>query len=169
MTDKKYVIEALGKHNREEFSCGILELDNYLKTQASQDLKKNMSVTHVLTEKGKDSILGYYSISTIGIFPGDLPQESIMKLPRYPMLPGILLGRLAVDQKYRGQGMGESLLVDALKRSLSASTQIGIVAIVVDAKNEEGVEFYKHYGFLNLPENRFKLFLPLKTLKELDL
>jgi GNAT superfamily N-acetyltransferase len=160
-TEAKYVIEPLEKQDRAEFSCGVTELDWYLQIQARQDSKKNMSVTYVLTERGKGVILGYYSISTIGIFPGELSDELIKKLPRYPMLPGVLLGRLAVAEHYKGQGFGSFLLIDALKRSLAVSKQIGIVAVIVDGKNEEAIDFYKQFGFLTLPDNKFKLFLPL--------
>ncbi|STX88281.1 GNAT family N-acetyltransferase [Legionella feeleii] len=167
--EESYVIEQLDKHDRTGFSCGIAELDRYLQNQAGQDIKRNMSVTYVLTKKGNNGILGYYSLSTIGIFPGELPDELIKKLPRYPMLPGILLGRLAVDEKYKGNGLGSLLLVDALKRSLAVSKQIGIVAVIVDAKNEAAINFYSHFGFLTFPENKFRLFIPLNSLKKLNL
>lgn len=90
-------------------------------------------------------------------------------MPRYPILPGILLGRLAVDENHHGKKIGIYLLLDALKRSLSVSDQIGIVAIIVDAKNDNAVTFYKKYGFIELPDNRYRLFLPLNTIRKLDL
>ncbi|KTD07078.1 GNAT family N-acetyltransferase [Legionella jamestowniensis] len=164
---EEYVIEQLGKHNRKNFSCGRIELDRYLQTQASQDIKKNMSATYVLTEQVGNTVLGYYSISTIGVFPGELPEDLIKRLPKYPLVPGVLLGRLAVDEKYKGKGLGGLLLVDALKRSLAVSKQIGINTIIVQAKDNNAIKFYKHYGFIAFPENKFKLFLPLKTIQEL--
>ncbi|WP_133140183.1 GNAT family N-acetyltransferase [Legionella genomosp. 1] len=167
--EQEYIIEQLHKHNRVYFSCGTDELDRYLQTQASQDIKKNMSVTYVLSEQGSNVVLGYYSISTIGIFPGDLPISLLKKLGKYPVLPGVLIGRLAVDEKYKGRGLGGLLLIDALKRTLAVGKQIGIVAIVVHAKDDKAINFYKHYGFLALPENDFKLFLPLKTIQGLHL
>lgn len=170
MEEQEYIIEQLDKHNRANFSCGRDELDRYLQTQASQDIKKNMSVSYVLSEKGSDVVFGYYSISTIGIFPGDLPDSLIKKLPKYPVLPGVLLSRLAVDEKYKGRGLGGLLLIDALKRTLAVvGKQVGIVTIVVHAKDDKAISFYKHYGFLALSENNFKLFLPLKTIKGLHL
>ena len=175
MTDKnkegcKYQIEPLEKkHIKTEFKCGIDALDQYLKTQAGQDIKKNVAVTHVLTAEDAEKILGFYTLSSIGIFPGDLPANVVKKLPRYPVLPGVLIGRLAVDEDCRGQGLGLYLLMDALKRSLAVSTQIGIVAVIVDAKNEKMITFYKQYGFIALPNNNHRLFLPLSTIKQLDL
>ena len=166
----KYVIEHLDKkHDKTFFSCGVAALDQYLKTQASQDIKKNVAITYVLTQRGIEQILGFYTISSIGIFPGELPDDVTKKLPRYPVLPGILLGRLAVDEHYRGNKIGVFLLLDALKRSLAVSHQIGIVAVIVDAKDEIAVDFYKHFGFISFPENTHRLFLPLSIIKQLGL
>ena len=175
MTDEnkegcRYQIEPLEKkHNKTEFKCGVDALDQYLKTQAGQDIKKNVAVTHVLTDKNSQKILGFYSLSSIGIFPGELPNDVVRKLPRYPTLPGVLIGRLAVDEQYRGHGLGLYLLIDAFKRSLAVSVHIGIVAVIVDAKNENAISFYKQYGFIELPDNSHRLFLPLSTIKQLDL
>ena len=166
----KYVVEHLDKkHNKNIFSCGTDALDHYLKTQASQDIKKNVAITYVLTKRGLEQILGFYTISSIGIFPGELPDDVAKKLPRYPVLPGILLGRLTVDEHVRGIKIGSFLLLDALKRSLAVSLQIGIVAVIVDAKNEAAVNFYKHFGFISFPENNHRLFLPLSIIKQLGL
>jgi predicted GNAT family N-acyltransferase len=166
----KYVITHLDKkHNKSLFSCGIEALDQYLKTQASQDIKKNVAITYVLTKQNSKNILGFYTISSIGIFPGNLPDELTKRLPRYPVLPGIILGRLAVDINFRGNKIGTYLLIDALKRSLSVSHQIGIVAVIVDAKSEDSMNFYKHFGFIEFPEHSHRLFLPLHAIKTLDL
>ena len=165
-----YVIEHLEKkHNRDSFLCEVESLDRYLKTQASQDIKKNVAVTYVLTEEHSKHVLGLYTLSSIGIFAGDLPEELIKKLPKYAVLPGILLGRLAVDKKNQGNKLGARLLVDALKRSLMVSNQIGIVAVIVDAKNDVAISFYKRFGFISLQENKQRLFLPLEMVKLLEL
>jgi len=168
--NKKYVIAPLEKkHDKHEFNCGIDPLNQYLKTQASQDVKKNVAVTYVLTTTTSEKILGYYTLSSMGIFPGELPDELIRRLPRYPVLPGILLGRLAIDNNCQGIGMGQYLLIDALKRSFQVSNQIGIVAVIVDAKNDKAVKFYEHFGFIKLPEKGHRLFLPISTIQKLDL
>ena len=166
----KYLIRRLEKkYDKSLFSCGIEALDQYLKTQANQDIKKNVGVSYVLTARNSSQILGYYTLSSIGIFPGELPEEITRKLPRYPVLPGILLGRLAVDENFQGNKIGELLLMDALKQSMIVSNHIGMVAVIVDAKNKTAVAFYKHYGFIEFPENNHRLFLPLSTIKQLDL
>lgn len=175
MTNEKkqpsnYVIEHLGKkHSKDSFQCGIEALDIYLKAQASQDTKKNVAVTYVLTAESSNQVLGYYTLSSMSIFPGELSDELVKKLPRYPILPGILLGRLAVDESHQAKKIGTYLLLDGLKRSLSVSDQIGIVAIIVDAKNDAAIRFYKKYGFIELPDNRYRLFMPLNAIKKLDL
>lgn len=175
MTDEivqseKYLIEHLEKkHKKDIFSCGSEPLDRYLKTQASQDIKKNVAVTYVLSTVNSADIVGYYTISSVSILYDELPADIIKKLPRYPNLPGILLGRLAVDNKYHGKKFGQLLLVDALKRCVSVSHQIGIMAIIVDAKDDAAVAFYKHFGFAVFPENQTRLFLPLETIKLLQL
>lgn len=170
ISSAKYVITHLEKkHNKNDFNCGIDALDVYLKTQANQDIKKNVAVSYVLTTHDKEQVLGYYTLSSIGIFPGELPDALIKKLPRYPVLPGVLLGRLAVDKNFQGNNIGLYLLMDALKRSLTVSEEIGIVAVIVDTKNEMAVEFYKKFGFIKLPDNRCRLFLPVSTIKKLGL
>lgn len=170
ISSSKYVIEHLEKrHNKNTFDCGIEALNQYLKTQAGQDIKKNVAVTYVLTQENSQEVIGYYTISSIGIFTGELPEELIRKLPRYPVMPGVLLGRLAVHKKFQGKKIGALLLVDSLKRSLSISNQIGIVAVIVEAKDKQSVMFYKYHGFIELPENTHRLFLPLNTIKQLDL
>ncbi len=166
----KYVITHLEKkHVKDKFDCGIDVLNDYLKIQAGQDMKKNVAVSYVLTAHGSNHILGYYTLSSIGIMAGELPADIIRKLPRYPILPGILIGRLARDKESYGKEIGHHLLVDALKRSLGVSTQLGSVAVIVDAKNEKAVMFYKNFGFFEFPDNNRRLFLPMGTIKKLGL
>lgn len=175
MTDEaqnntKYVIAHLDKkHSKVEFNCGIDILDEYLKYQASQDMKKNVAVSYILTIAESVRVMGYYTLSSIGIMAGELPEDIIKKLPRYPILPGILIGRLARDKEFQGKKIGDYLLIDALKRSLDISTQLGSVAVIVDAKNERAVTFYKSFGFLEFPDNNRRLFLSMGTIKKLGL
>jgi predicted GNAT family N-acyltransferase len=165
-----YTIAVLDKkHDKELFSSSVPALDQYLKTQASQEVKKNITVTYALTETDAHHVLGYYTLSSIGITSHELPAGIARKLPRYPMLPGVLLGRLAVDIKHHRKKIGSMLLIDALKRSLAVSDQIGIVAVIVDAKDESAVDFYKQFGFIELPENKRRLFLTMNTIKQLGI
>ncbi|MCE3239242.1 MAG: family N-acetyltransferase [Gammaproteobacteria bacterium] len=164
----QYEIIHLNKtHNKKSFSCGIGALDNYLLTQASQDNKKNVAVTYVLTLCHSHQVLGYYTLSSLGIMPDELPGDMIKKLPRYPILPAVLLGRLAIDKNHQGNKIGKFLLIDALKRSFMVSEQIGAIAVIVNAKNKIAADFYKHFGFIEFPENNLKLFLLMDTIKML--
>jgi len=165
-----YEISKLNSvHSKGNFSSGSIPLDNYLKTQASQDIKKNVSVTYVLTSINSTEVIGYYTLSSISIDASELSDEYMKKLPKYPMLPAILLGRLAVDSNHKGRKIGAYLLIDALKRSLLISEQVGINAVIVDAKDDNAANFYRHFGFIEFPSIKLKLFLPINTIKTLSL
>ena len=115
-TPTAWIVEPLGKaHDRQKFSCGYEALDRYLREQASQDARRRVAAPFVLVQDSdRKTIIGYYTLSALGIDLHDLPDNVIKKLPSYPVVPVTLLGRLAVDQHHRGQGAGEFLLVDAL-------------------------------------------------------
>ena len=153
-------------HNKVGFSCGIQELDDYLQTQAKQDLRRKVAAVYVLVNKSEPTtILGYYTLSSFSIETTDLPTEIQRRLPRYPLTPATLIGRLARDRRFLG--IGNLLLVDALRRILLYSQQVGSAAVVVDAKNEEARRFYIKHGFLTFYQGSGRLFLPMKTLEAL--
>jgi len=159
------VIELLNNsHNRPGFSCGVESLDNYIKKQAKQDVKRRISQVFVATQANKPAdIIGYYTLSSLAIEFNQLPENLLNKLPRVS-IPAALIGRLAVSQKAQKCGVGKMLLVDAIKRTLAVSNEIAIYAILVDAMSEEAEVFYKQFGFLKLNLNGRRMFLPLKTL-----
>ena len=160
-------IEPLGlKHDRAAFSCGVDFLDVYLRKQASQDFKKHAAVPFVLTPDGR-TIAGYYTLSQYAVQLDHVPPEVAKKLPRYPVVPTTLIGRLAVSTAFRGQRHGETLLMDALHRILQHSGEVASAGVIVDAKNADAVSFYKKYGFLELPDVERRLFLPMGTVEEL--
>jgi ribosomal protein S18 acetylase RimI-like enzyme len=151
--------------NKENFNCGKPLLDAYLHKQAKQDVKRRLSACFILPD-GKE-IKGYYTLSTASVERRLLPQEIIKKLPpSYSDLPAILLGRLAIDKNYQGQGLGETILMDALKRSYFASMQVGSMAVIVDPLDEDAVKFYQRYDFILLPDSG-KMFLPMTTIAQL--
>lgn len=153
------------RHARDRFSCGVESLDAYLRSRARQDRQKWTAAIFVLAEG--PTIIGYYTLSSYSIHPGDLPDDLARRLPRYPHLPATLIGRLAVDTNYRKQGFGEQLLLDALKRAFDNTSEIGSVAVVVEAENANAIAFYRSYGFLQFPGNPDKLFLPMRTIRDL--
>lgn len=161
------VIEPLGpKHDRAAFSCGVEILDAYLKKQAGQDLKKRTAVTFVLTPDGT-TVAGYYTLSQYSVQLDEIPAAVAKKLPKYPMVPATLLGRLAVSSGFRGQGHGAALLMDALYRILQHSREVASAGVIVDAKDAAALAFYKKYGFLELPRVDRRLLLPMGTVEQL--
>ncbi len=160
-------IEALDiRHDRKIFSCGSVALDRYLIRQASQDTRKHVAATFVLVATDSPSVLGYYSLSATSIELRELPEGLIKKLPKYPLMPAILIARLAVDKTRHAKGYGQLLLIDALKRCLNTQ-DIGWVAVIVDAKDEHAVTFYEHHHFIRFSPNAPRLFLPRSTIASL--
>ncbi|MCB9823358.1 GNAT family N-acetyltransferase [Candidatus Nomurabacteria bacterium] len=152
------------KHKKSEFTCGNTYLDNYIQKQAKQDIKRKLSACFVLSNEDNE-IKGFYTLSNAGIPREMIPEEISKKLPRaYDSLPVTLLGRLAINEKNKGQGLGKLLLIDALKRSLEVSGVIGSMAVIVDPIDENAVKFYDKYGFISLPDSK-KMFLPMKTIE----
>lgn len=162
------MIELLDKkHNRKTFDCGKELLNNYLKTQAGQDIKRKLSACFVLSESETNTILGYYTLSNNSIPLSSFPEKIRKKLPKsYASIPTTLLGRLATDKNHQGKGIGKILLIDALKRSYEISEEIGSFAVVVDPIDEEAEKFYTKYDFIKLPDSK-KMFIAIKTLQEL--
>lgn len=160
-------VEPLGKaHDRAAFSCGIEPLDSYLQKQASQDTAKRVAVCFGLTPDGK-TVAGYYTLSQYSVDLVKLPDEMAKKLPKYPEVPTTLVGRLAASERFRGQKLGEFLLLDALYRCWQQSKQVASAAVIVDAKDETAKRFYEHFEFMPLPDTPRRLFLPMKTIENL--
>lgn len=163
-----YRVEPLGRHHdRATFSSGVEPLDRYLREQAGQDARKRVAVPFVLCEARSNAVIGYYTLSALSVDVGSWPGDVAQKLPKYPLVPATLLGRLAVDTRLRGTGAGEYLLMDALRRAVEASRAVASVAVVVDAKDDAAVSFYKHYGFTAFAERPRQLFLPLAVIEKL--
>jgi GNAT superfamily N-acetyltransferase len=155
-------IEPLApEHDRSQFSSGSDALDRYFREQASQDTKRRIATCFVALSVTHNDIAGYYTLTATGVALSAMPPASVNKLPRYPVVPAALLGRLAVERRYQGQGLGGILLADALMRS--ARAELGVFAMVVDAKDEAARRFYEHYGFTGLPGEARRLCLPIVT------
>ncbi len=160
------MIELLNKnHNKSDFDCGNELLNNYLRNQAGQDIKRKLSACFVLAQSKQ--IIGYYTLSNNSIPLSSFPDTIQKKLPKsYQSIPTTLLGRLAIDTKHQGNGIGKILLIDALKRSYETSDRIGSFAVVVDPIDESAEKFYTKYDFIKLPDSE-KMFIGIKTLKDL--
>lgn len=162
------MIELLNKkHNRKEFDCGKELLNSYIKNQAGQDVKRKLSACFVLVDNKSNLLQGYYTLSNCSIPLSDFSERIRKKLPKsYKSIPTTLLGRLAIDKKFQGNGIGKILLIDALKRSYAVSAEIGSFGIVVDPIDDEAKNFYEKYDFIEFPDSK-KMFIATKTLKEL--
>ncbi len=154
-------LDALDAQDRGGFGCGEDALDRYFKTQVTQDIRRNITNCFVAVETETGVVAGFYTIAATSISTPDLPAEVTKRLPRYPTLPGVRVGRLAVDLRFRGRGLGGALLIDAADRALRS--EVAAYAIVVDAKNDAAVAFYEHHGFQRFESQARTLFLPLAT------
>ena len=132
------------------------------RTRAGQDMRRRIASVFVCSAEGSDSILGFYTLSSLSIDASALPQRLARRLPRHP-IPAALLGRLAVSAHAHGQGIGKLLLADAVKRCLAVGNQMAVYALVVDAKDEIAKRFYIRFGFIPFAGQSARLFLPLAT------
>lgn len=139
-------------------------LDRYFRTQAGQDARKNIAAPFVLMLPNGE-IAGYYTLSSTAVNIGELPTPIMRKLPRYPLLPATLLGRLAVDKRHQGKGYGRFLLADALYRSIRS--EIASFAVIVEAKDDNARRFYERESFLPLADQPMKLFRPMADIEPL--
>ncbi|MGO8955374.1 MAG: GNAT family N-acetyltransferase [Rhodomicrobium sp.] len=158
-----YAIEPLGsQHNRAVFSCGAEPLDRYFKQQAGQGSRRHVAHCFVAVHTTARTIGGHYTLSASSVIFDGLPETFRKKLPRYPDVPAALLGRLAVDVQHRGKGLGETLLLDAMRRTLHAD--LAAAVLIVDAKDEAAANFYRRYGFLDIGPGRTRLYLPVSEI-----
>lgn len=147
-------------HDRATFNSDSAALNRYLREQVTQDVRRRVAACFVALAEGQ-RIAGYYTLASASLLLTDLPASVGKKLPRYPTVPAVRMGRLAVDQMFKGLGLGGALLADALDRA--ASSEIAAYALIVDAKDETAAAFYRHHGFIALPDSPLTLFLPLAT------
>ncbi len=149
-----YRIERLADHDRKSFACGSESLDRYFRDTASQDVRRRVASCFVAIGPQGD-VAGYYTLAATSVMLDRLPPERARKLPRYPLVPAILLGRLAVAQSHQGKRLGGALVADAVIRAGSAD--IAAHLMVVDAKGETAARFYEHLEFTRLADNSLRL------------
>ncbi len=158
------VVPLSAEHERTGFACSAEPLNRYLREQAAQDMRRRVAACFVAVSY-EQKIAGYYTLASASIGLADLPPTIAKKLPRYPSVPAVRMGRLAVDGAFEGQGLGGALLADALNRCLRSD--IAAYALLVDAKDDAAAAFYRHHGFIALPSSPLSLFLPLATVAQL--
>jgi GNAT superfamily N-acetyltransferase len=162
--------------DRQNFDCGKPALNDYLKVTANQHQKSNISRTTVavpsavsadVSTESKPKIAGFYTLNASKIDIKALPEANQKGLPKRLDIPAIKIGQLAVDQRYSGQGLGESLLMDALYKCYSTSHQLAVNSVVVDAYDDEAKAFWLRYDFITFRDRPQSLFLPIKTIQKL--
>lgn len=155
-------LEGLSKeHDRSGFSCGEDALDRYFQTQVTQDVRRRIANCFVAVAQDSGTVAAFYTISAAGLPFRDLPEAEARRLPRYPTLPAVRVGRLAVDRRFARQGLGGALLADAARRVMQLPPVV--FALLVDAKNEAAVGFYERHGFQRLVSAPMTLFLAMAT------
>lgn len=154
-----FCIEPLARtHDRSEFTSGVDPLDRYFREQVTQDIKRRVANCFVALDPA-NVVAGYYTFSAASLPIVELTAEETKRLPRYPLLPAGLIGRLAVDQRYRRLGLGSAFILDAIERA--ACAEPAIFTLLVDAKDEAAGNFYRHLGFRPLASRPMSLFLPI--------
>ena len=160
-------ISITQKPELQSFDCGIPELNDYLRKFADQNHRKGLGSTYVLIPvEGEPIAAGYHTLSMAQVELHSLPESHRKNLPKYPV-PAVRLGRLAVDRKWQGTGLGEILLMDAIRRSVVAVLSVAAKYMIVDAKNKKAEEFYIRYGFHPFEGGTHSLVAAMDTLKGL--
>ncbi len=158
-------IERLSRaHRRDQFDCGNAELNDYLRHTARQHADKGLSRTEVLVDAASPGeILGFVTLSLTDISTDSLPSRYAKKYPS--KAHGVRLARLAVTKTRQREGLGLLLMAHALENTLHVADRTGIIGLFVDAKDETASGYYRRFGFIPLPDDPQKLFLPLATLR----
>jgi GNAT superfamily N-acetyltransferase len=157
------ILPLTGGHDRQGFDCGRQELNDWLRQVARQHQDKGLSRIFVATSEGvPDRICGYYALTLAELENRHLPQAWRKKLPR--RIPGVRLGRLAVDKQYQGKDLGKLLLVDALIRAQRIYREVGGIGLFVDAIDEHAAGYYQRFGFVASPDSPLLLFLSAKVM-----
>lgn len=160
-----YIEPPSDRHDRESFFSGVEPLDRYLQQQAGQDARRRVASCFVLISDSDRVPIGYYTLAATSIALAELPEVLAKRLPRYPVVPATLMGRLAVDARHQQQGHGEFMLLDAFSRVLR--NDIASYAFVVDAKDDNAERFYQRYRFRFLVEGGRRLFIPMAEIAKL--
>ena len=162
MTSGPFRVELLSSaHDRSEFECGEDGLDWYLRTQATQDIRRRIANCFVVVDASTGGVAAYFTLSASSISVVNLPTEVTKRLPRYPTLPAVRVGRFAVSSQFQGRGLGAMMLGEAALRAMRA--EAAAFTLLVDAKNDRAAAFYRHHGFRPLLNQPLILYLPLAT------
>lgn len=159
-------IEALASHHdRVSFTCGMDSLDRYLRTQASQDVRRKAKGVFALVKRDRpETVLGYYTLCASGLAQGDVPAAARRHIPRYPLISATLIERLAVSELRQRQHLGTLLLADAVRRAYASAGIVGASMLAVDAPSVRASAFFEMFGFAQLPDSR-RLVMPMHAVE----
>ena len=161
------ILPLEGHHDRAGFTSGNPALDDYLRRRARQDRDRRVAAVFVMVGQEPSTIAGYYTLSSLSIELRAVPPDMVRRLPPYPSVPVVLIGRLAIDRHYQGRGLGGLLLMDALHRVFRQSKEVAGWAVIVDAIDAPAATFYGHYGFRPMVDQPDRLFLPIATVERI--
>ena len=150
----QYRIELLRGQDRKAFASGSPELDEYLRTRASQDMRRRVASCFVAMDN-TNVVAGFYTLAATSLVLDGLSADHAKRLPRYPTVPAVLLGRMAIDLSHQGKRLGGALVADALLRA--SRSEVMAYAMVVDAKDEPAARFYEYLGFERLADDERRL------------
>jgi len=156
------IVPLTRAHRRDRFDCGVDALNEFLRKYARQNAEKGLGRTFVALRPGESVVRGYYTLSSGAIAFETLPPAARRRLPRYPV-PVAHLGRLAVDREEQGKGLGETLLMDALRKVLDLADLIAIYAVEVVAEDAAAKQFYERYGLTSLVDDTLHMFVSLQA------
>ncbi len=164
MSNPPFEVKILEKEDRSAFDCGVEALNSYLQKQARQEMKRRIATCFIAIHQETQKIAGFYTLSASQIPLSELDDEWSRNLPKYRTVPAVLIGRLAVDQEFRKQGLGSGLIVDAVSRVMTS--EIAANLLVVDAKDENAALFYQHLGFRKIPGGSNKMVVPVSVIAQ---
>jgi GNAT superfamily N-acetyltransferase len=162
-------VEALDpkRHDRSAVVCGVDGLDEYLKKQASQDMRRKSNAVFVLVRVDEpDQIVGFFTLCAFALGQGHVPDAARKHIPRYPLVSATLIGRLAIASRFQRQGIGAMLLARALRKANENARVVGSSMVIVDAIDEDAARFYEAHGFVRLPDS-MRLIMPMRTIDDL--
>ena len=142
-------VSLTAKHETAQFCSGEESLDSWLRERALANMEAFASRTYVLCSANSNQVIGYYALCMGQIFSSEVVGSMRRNMPR--QIPAVILGRLAIDEKWQGKGLGGALLQDAVQRSIRAAKEVSARLLIVHALSPEAESFYLHYGFARLP------------------
>lgn len=167
MNDRTIQVHRLeSHHDRARFSCGVDQLDTFIRQLAGQQTRRKLATVYVATsDEIPSEIRGYYTLSSYAVETERVRSATGSSLPGYPLTPCTLLGRIAVDSRFQGAGLGRVLVVDALERALTNSFLIASHAVIVEAIDSSVASWYQRFGFTPFQDAELDLILPMKAVE----